>query len=840
MIKTLLTKKMYVKNIFLLFLTFTQFTWLKAQYSEGGSPLSMESKNATTPLLAPLETVPTLTMKKVDVARLVAEDEVNDQLKEVPWRFGENLETAINPSQSGVWETLADGTRIWRVAIYSKNAYHINLTFNRYRLPVGAKLFVFNEDFTHVIGAFTHKNNQEDGLFATTLVKGERIYVEYSEPANATFRGELAIDRVTHGYRDAYNVVQKTMDGFGQSGACNNNVNCPTAADWACVKRSVVMLVTNGNGFCTGTLMNNTRQDRTPYVLTANHCYSNPSTWVFWFNWEASGCTNPASSPAYQSLSGATLRARRTNTDFCLVQINSAVPQNYNASFSGWDRSGVAPTSGASIHHPSGDIKKISFISTPFVSATYSPITNNNAWQTNWSSGVTEPGSSGSAVFDQNKRLVGQLYGGPSSCTATSKWDYYGKISASWEGTAASARLKDWLAPIDTNFNTIDVLGCSVVPAITTDIPTTAGTYTADSSSVDANGWTNFFKKAATAPNTGQHILVLSVKLPSGVTVNPSQVSATVNSTTAVTPSLTYKYMSLPNTWFEANRFWKVTGNAPTGNYRVRFYYASDDFLSIRSNIITFHDSLEAFRLAPSVDPNPLVRTGVSVGRFFPYATTYSPMQFGTVQRHYLEFAPDELVGGGGFGAANTGGQGALMADLVSFTAVRQGNANVLRWRTEGELRNDYFYVEHSLDGLNYKQIAQINANGTTTTPKDYSFEDNKSFAKRHFYRIRYRTLKGYTMYSMPVELVIPDGAQANYRVYPNPTNNVVNLGVLAQNEMVEVQVYNAVGQLLLTKSFNANTSTEIMMRDFADGVYFLKIRSNTLDEIVRVLKTSK
>lgn len=839
MLKLLLTKKKYIKNIFILFLIFAQMSSLKAQYSEGGTPLSMAAKTAPTPLMTPLESVPMLTMKKVDVARLVAEDEVNDQLKEIPWRFGENLDAAINASQSGIWETLSDGTRIWRVAIYSKNAYHINLTFSRYRVPVGAKLFVFNEDFTHVIGAFTHKNNQEDGLFATTLVKGERIYLEYSEPANAAFQGELAINRVTHGYRNAYEVVNKTIDGFGQSGSCNNNINCPTATDWACLKRSVVMLVTNGNGFCTGTLMNNTREDRKPYILTANHCYSNPATWVFWFNWEALGCTNPAASPAYVSLSGATLRARRTNTDFCLVEINSAVPQNYNATFSGWDKSGVAPTSGASIHHPNGDIKKISFVSTPFTSATYGPVTNNNAWQANWSSGVTEPGSSGSALFDQNKRLVGQLYGGPSSCTVASKWDYYGKISASWEGTTASARLRDWLDPTNSNVNTVDILGCTVAPNISTDIPTTEGTYTADSSVLDVNGWTHFLKKRATAPSTVQHILVLSVKLPSGVTLNPSQVSATVNSSVAVTPSNTNKYMSLPNTWFQANRFWKVTGNAPMGSYSVRFYYTTDDYLSIRSSVrsTNVHDSLEAFRFAPSVDPNPLSQTGASVGRFFPLADTYSPFTTAGQQRHYLEFATDELVGGGSMGA---GGEGALMADVVSLTATRQSNGNLVKWRTEGELQNDFFYLEHSLDDINYKQIAKIAANGTTTSSKDYSHVDYLSFAKRHFYRLRYRTLKGVTMYYPRFELVIPDGAQQNYRVYPNPTANVINLGVLAQNEPVEVNIYNAMGQLVATQTFNANTPTEIMMRNFADGVYFLKLKSNTLDEIVRVLKVTK
>jgi hypothetical protein len=418
-----------------------------SQINQGGSPLSFENSG----LLK--STVVFETLPKVDVEKLISEDAINDLNKEIPWRFGENIAVNYNPDNSGVWDILDNGDKLWRLGIRSAGAFTINLTFDKYHVPPGAKLFVYNEGKTQVIGAFTDFNNQEDKVFATTLVSGDAMIIEYFEPSASAFSGELNLNRVTHGYRDAYSYAK----AFGESGACNNNVNCPEAAGWENQIRSACMLVSGGNGFCSGSLVNNTSNNGIPYVLTANHCYSDPSSWVFWYNWQSPTCANPGSSPAYNSMSGATLKARYTDSDFCLVQMNTAAPASYNVYYVGWNREDVAATSGVGIHHPAGDIKKISYVATPFISGTYSGTPAGSHWQTNWSDGVTEGGSSGSPIFDQNHRVVGQLHGGPSYCGATQLWDFYGKFSMSWDqGTTPATRLKDWLDPTNTGEITHD------------------------------------------------------------------------------------------------------------------------------------------------------------------------------------------------------------------------------------------------------------------------------------------------------------------------------------------------------------------------------------------------
>jgi PKD repeat protein len=418
-----------------------------AQLNQGGTPFSFQNSEL-------LKSKPAgITMPAIDLKRLIAEDSVNDLQKDIPWRFGENMYVDYDMKNSGTWDLLPKGEKIWRLMIKSPGAYTINLTFNNYLLPPGAKLFIYNTDHSHVIGAFTDQNNQADRVFATTLVQGDEITIEYYEPAYPAFPGELHLDRITHGYRDAY----KYAKSFGTSGSCNNNVNCPEAAGWESQIRSVCMLVSGGSGFCTGAIVNNTSNDGIPYILTANHCYSDPSSWVFWFNWQSPTCANPGSNPAYNSLSGATLKSRNTDSDFCLVQMNNTPPASYSPYYAGWNRENAGASSGAGIHHPDGDIKKISYSVTPFTSDTWSGTPADSHWKVNWSDGVTEPGSSGSPMFDQNHRIIGQLHGGPSACSGSSLWDFYGKFSMSWaQGATSATRLKEWLDPTNIAGLTLD------------------------------------------------------------------------------------------------------------------------------------------------------------------------------------------------------------------------------------------------------------------------------------------------------------------------------------------------------------------------------------------------
>jgi len=423
---------------------------LNAQISQPGTPPSFVLEGLKSE-------VPIENMRDVDVEKLKQEDLVLDEKKDIPWRFGENIDVNINPGNAGRWDYLDNGGRIWRTAVFSKGAYSINLTFDDYKLPQGAQLYVYNHERTMVIGAFTDFNNQDDNYFATTLVHGEHIIIEYYEPANVEFPGRLNLGMVTHAYRNPYDFVK----AFGQSGSCNLNVVCQEAEGWEQQIRSVAMMVSGGNGFCTGALINNTEFDGKPLFLTANHCSFNPGTIVLWFNWQSEACANPSLSPSYNSMSGAVQRSRNATSDFFLIEMNQDVPEEYNPFYAGWNRTTASTLSETivSIHHPRGDIKKFSYSNTGVQATGYSgnPGSGTSHWRIIWSGGTTtEPASSGAPLFDSEGRIIGQLHGGGAAC-GNSLPDWYGRLGISWDGGgAATNRLKDWLDPGNTGVMTLD------------------------------------------------------------------------------------------------------------------------------------------------------------------------------------------------------------------------------------------------------------------------------------------------------------------------------------------------------------------------------------------------
>jgi hypothetical protein len=427
-----------MKNFTLTMLAVTCTLFTYSQIAQGGEPLNWKQKTTNSEINFVKTNV-------LDMAIIDAEDAVVDQYKETPFRYGITQVVDFDFFFNASSKTLSNGDKIWSMGIDCPNAKSVNLIFGEYFLPEDAKVYIYSEDRTEYIGAFTSANNKEYGSLAVGLVHSNRVIIEFHEPATVAGQALLNISEITHGYRAVVNKFEVDKGPFGNSGSCNMNTNCPDAGPWQDEKRGVALILNSGSAWCTGSLVNNTNEDETPYFLTAAHCDGNENNWVMYFNHEYLGCANSGSAATNQSISGGTQLASTSPSDAHLVELSSNVPASYNPYFNGWDRSGVAVSTAVGIHHPAGDVKKISFDDDPlqktsYLSGTVSPTGNHwrvELWERNT---TTEGGSSGSPLFDQNHRIVGQLHGGFASCSSDTD-DWYGAMHASW------ATLDGFLAP---------------------------------------------------------------------------------------------------------------------------------------------------------------------------------------------------------------------------------------------------------------------------------------------------------------------------------------------------------------------------------------------------------
>ena len=444
-----------MKTLFLIIIILLVSNLTFSQIGIGGTPPSFSDNNLT-------KEISTYTLSDFNIDKIIKED-TESANKGDRYRYAFDVEVNLNTANSGSWSKLSDGRKIWRLKINANNSQAVGLYYSKFNIPIGGLLFIYSENKKQIIGAFNHTTNKKNQEFATELIMGNNVILEYIAPEFNTKHPEINISSVSYAYRNV-NHIKNTEKEIYASGACEVNVKCPEGDNWQDQIRGVARIslkIGNGYYWCSGSLVNNTNQNCEPYFLSAYHCGEGASTadinqWVFYFNYESNTCIGTTASESY-TVTGATLKAEAENTtgtysDMLLVILNQDVPSSYNPYYNAWNRSTIASASGVGIHHPVGDIKKIS---------TYtSQLTNYNSthWETYWSAtttnhGVTEQGSSGSPIFNSSGEIIGTLSAGTASCSNLTGYDIYGKFYYHWEsnGSTSSKQLKPWLDPAGTN-----------------------------------------------------------------------------------------------------------------------------------------------------------------------------------------------------------------------------------------------------------------------------------------------------------------------------------------------------------------------------------------------------
>ena len=377
--------------------------------------------------------------------------------KDLPLQFALPVPVNLNPENSGTFFNGEDED-VWILPVSSKGALSLNLIFEPFDIPQGSYLYVYSSDRSTIRGAFGPENNNSNRILPTVPVPGEDVVVEYHVPHGRYTPGTIGISQVAHDFTGLFG--KQAKDGrYNLSQSCNVDINCNEGTGYKDQKNGVCRIIVNGVELCTGVLLNNTNQQNRALTLTAQHCIpdeSSASRSLFVFGYESPWCDGP-DGRVIHSISGSQLRSVNEEIDFSLVELNSFPPFTYKPWLAGWDVSGIIPLSSAAIHHPMGDVKKISVDNNPPVISTYPGLATNGCWKIlQWEKGTTEGGSSGSPLFDQNKRVVGILTGGEAVC-GRSVNDYFARTSVMYDVSGYLwKQLKGWIDPALTGLKRLD------------------------------------------------------------------------------------------------------------------------------------------------------------------------------------------------------------------------------------------------------------------------------------------------------------------------------------------------------------------------------------------------
>jgi len=423
----------------------------------------------------------TVELTAPDIEQLRYEDEERKTKNEedTPYSVGYPISADINLLELGSYNTVNEYD-IWSIRIAVPHALALIPYFKNLEIPRGGKVYIYTDNGRQIVGPIDHSKNSSGKKYPAGLIQAQHFTIEYSQPKSLKETPTLVLNKVGFiydNYRSSSNDIPKgKSQGFLDSYHCNVNVRCPQGFIWCDQIRSVAMIYmldedNNRIDICSGSLVTNDKRDYRPYFLTAAHCIndgdedfsddekSKVEEWLFAFNYQSPDCNNPSAGqepPLVQTISGSEFVAANVCfADFLLVELNERPPGDFNAYYNGWDNDNYGlfernPSIGCFIHHPAGDIKKITFFDGQTIDKREADCVD--VWRVKIDEGGAEPGSSGGPLFQADGKLIGQCKSPAPSVSGNvacpgEKVDF-GRFYRSWDvGSANDEKLEPWLNP---------------------------------------------------------------------------------------------------------------------------------------------------------------------------------------------------------------------------------------------------------------------------------------------------------------------------------------------------------------------------------------------------------
>jgi Secretion system C-terminal sorting domain len=186
-----------------------------------------------------------------------------------------------------------------------------------------------------------------------------------------------------------------------------------------------------------------------------------------------------------------------------------------------------------------------------------------------------------------------------------------------------------------------------------------------------------------------------------------------------------------------------------------------------------------------------------------------------------------------GAAALMIGGSGALPVRFLSFTASREDNKILLKWKTATETNNKGFEVQRSRDGIDWTEIGFVNGAGNSINIRSYQFMDETPLSGNNYYRLVQYDLDDRRSYSTVVHVEF--STDAFYALSNNPGNGIYQLNILS-TEPVELSVFDLAGRRLLTKIANHGVH-QLDLSRHEDGIYLLRLRKGNTTVTNKLIK---
>lgn len=170
-----------------------------------------------------------------------------------------------------------------------------------------------------------------------------------------------------------------------------------------------------------------------------------------------------------------------------------------------------------------------------------------------------------------------------------------------------------------------------------------------------------------------------------------------------------------------------------------------------------------------------------------------------------------------------------LPVELTSFQVEKEGKEVKITWETVTEINNDYFTVEHSLDGTRFETLGTIQGAGDSFEPLNYSFRHTTPAIGHNYYRLKQIDFDGQFEFSKVISVNFRGKNEQVGEFYPNPSKTgIVNLEYASQNnDEINISVFDVTGKLVVNQIRQVSNGNNNLSFDFSKiitGIYIVKI----------------
>lgn len=163
-----------------------------------------------------------------------------------------------------------------------------------------------------------------------------------------------------------------------------------------------------------------------------------------------------------------------------------------------------------------------------------------------------------------------------------------------------------------------------------------------------------------------------------------------------------------------------------------------------------------------------------------------------------------------------------LPIELSSFSARPVAEQVYLDWSTASETNNEFFTIEKSIDGIEFKSIGTEDGKGDSDVRNDYQFIDENPQAGVNYYKLKQTDFDGKFEYSNVVSIKF-ERNNSTY-LFPNPAKE--KLIITTDLGEAQIEIYNINGQLVHLSNQVIEGQLDLDISNFQAGIYFLRMKN--------------